>query len=331
MKATLKDVAEEAGVSKALVSKFLAGTPDARMRDETRKRIEDAVRKCHYLPSKLARSLKSGRTQTIGLVISELRNAFWSAFADLALREARKHGYRLLISLCDYDRNEELESLRTLAEYRVDGILYCELLSGGELAEQLHREGFPMMLMYQESGLFHSAAIDYRKALGQAVSYLAGRGHSRIFCIHSAHSVWPDILKQECGKTGMALDVCCITPDPAEQLELLRGVCRQTPSAVLLSGWRSTVLFLQVIGREFPEYQPEIVANCHFDHPAFADRRISGLIRNEFEQLICESVRVLIRMIQGEMGMDLRPEAEFVCAGELCKQTPENGPRYFLY
>ena len=41
MKATLKDVAEEAGVSKALVSKFLAGTPDARMRDETRKRIED--------------------------------------------------------------------------------------------------------------------------------------------------------------------------------------------------------------------------------------------------------------------------------------------------
>ena len=121
MKATLKDVAEEAGVSKALVSKFLAGTPDARMRDETRKRIEEAVRKCHYLPSKLARSLKSGRTQTIGLVISELRNAFWSAFADLALREARKHGYRLLISLCDYDRKEELESLRTPFRRRTGG------------------------------------------------------------------------------------------------------------------------------------------------------------------------------------------------------------------
>ena len=127
MKTTLEDVAKAAGVSKSLVSKCLAGAPDARMRVETRKRIEEAVRKCHYLPSRLAQSLKKGRSRTIGLVISDLRNPFWAALADFALREAEKSHYRLLISLCEFCPQEELEHLRALLfKLREMGLLVQE-------------------------------------------------------------------------------------------------------------------------------------------------------------------------------------------------------------
>ncbi len=331
MKATLKDVAKEAGVSKALVSKYLARTPDARMRDETRRRIDEAVRKCHYLPSKLAKSLKSGKTQTIGLVISDLRNAFWSAFADSALREARKHGYRLLISLCDFNREDEMDNLRTLVEYRVDGIIYCELLDGGELADQLHREAFPMVLMYQESRLFHTAKIDYRNALAQAVEYLAGRGHRRMFCVYSEFSVWPRILKRECRTRNVSFDSRLTPLDPAELLTALREICREAPAALFLNGWRTAVLLLQVIEQEFPGYRPEIILNFHFDHPTFSNPRIAGFVRSDFERLVQDSVRMLIRTINGEKGANLCPKAEFVRASEYRKANAESGPHYFLY
>ncbi len=331
MKATLKDVAKEAGVSKALVSKYLAQTPDARMREETRKRIDEAIRKCHYLPSKLAKSLKSGKTQTIGLVISELRNAFWATLADSALREARKHGYRLLISLCNFNVEEELENLRAFLEYRVDGVIYCENLVSCELSEQLRREKYPMMLMYQESELFHTAKIDYTKALADAVEYFSGRGQNRIFCIYSDHSSWSQILEDECALRKISFEKRLTTLEPDDLIANLRDVCREAPPVIFLNGWRTGVLLLQIIEKEFPEYKPEIILNFHFDHPAFSNPLIAGFIRSDSEEIVKDSVEMLIRMINGERGENISLKAEFVCAEEYRKNIAENETHYFMY
>ena len=92
MSITLKDVAKEAGVSVSLVSKFLNADPSGRMKEETRRRIADTLARLNYRPSPLARSLKLGRSGTIGLVISNLRDPYFALFADRCLKEAKEAG-----------------------------------------------------------------------------------------------------------------------------------------------------------------------------------------------------------------------------------------------
>lgn len=331
MKTTLEDVAKAAGVSKSLVSKCLAGAPDARMREETRKRIEEAVRKCHYLPSRLAQSLKKGRSRTIGLVISDLRNPFWAALADFALREAKKFHYRLLISLCEFCPQEELEHLRTLIEYRVDGVLYCERLGDFEWKETLLEEHFPMMLMFQNSSTFPSASADYREALAGAVKHLAGHGCRELLCLHSGESEWPRILRSECRRAGLRFSVRSAPLNPEELGAFLDRICREAPPALLLNGWRTGLMLVQRMEEFFPRYRPELILNSHFDHPAFLNDRITGLVRNDLENLVRRSIRNLIVQIEGGRGENPRSEAEFLTPAELRRRMRELLPSRFPY
>lgn len=333
MKATLSDVAREAGVSRSLVSKCLAGAPDARMREETRRRIEEAVRKCRYLPSRLAQSLKQGRSRTIGLVISDLRNPFWSLFADFALRETKRHGYRLLISLCDFNREEELEHLRALLEYRVDGILYCEHLGENDLAEQLRKEQFPIMLMFQESPSFPAARVDYSSALADAVKELARRGCRELFCIRCGESAWSRILRRECRSAGLDFSVRSAPRKPEALIPFLDRICREAPPAIVLNGWRTGLLLLRRIEALFPEYRPEFILNSHFDHPEFLNPRITGIVRTDLELLVRRSVESLIGRIRGECasGDPLLFPAAFLSAADFRKLARNNLLRDFPY
>lgn len=276
MKTTLEDVAKAAGVSKSLVSKCLAGAPDARMRVETRKRIEEAVRKCHYLPSRLAQSLKKGRSRTIGLVISDLRNPFWAALADFALREAEKSHYRLLISLCEFCPQEELEHLRALIEYRVDGVLYCERLGDFEWKEILLEEHFPMMLMFQNSSTFPSASADYREALAGAVKHLAGHGCRELLCLHSGESEWPRILRSECRRAGLRFSVRSAPLNPEELGAFLDRICREAPPALLLNGWRTGLMLVQRMEEFFPPLSAGTDPEFPFRPSGFSERSDHG-------------------------------------------------------
>lgn len=71
---TLKEIAREAGVSGALVSYYLNGGGKGRMREETRRRIDEAIRKLKYHPNRLARSLRTGRSRSIGFLAGNIAN-----------------------------------------------------------------------------------------------------------------------------------------------------------------------------------------------------------------------------------------------------------------
>ena len=95
MRPTLKDVAQAAGVNFTLVSKYLNGDPQARMKPETRERIRRAVETLRYRPSAPARALRSGRSRIVGMVSGDLTNAFWAHFAGCAMRRLKERGYQL--------------------------------------------------------------------------------------------------------------------------------------------------------------------------------------------------------------------------------------------
>ncbi len=328
MKTTLQEVANLAGVSKALVSKYLTNAPDARMREGTRRRIEEAVRRTGYAPSRLAQSLKRGKTQTIGLVISELCNAFWASVTDMALREALRGGYRLLISLGSHTCREEAEHLRSLSAFPVDGILFCEHFGRNAETERMREQKYPMMLLYQESPDFLFSTVSHASALRDAVAFLRNGNVADIFCMHSEFSPWPVLLAEECRKQGIPYAASSLSLVPEEQFRTIREICRRAPSAIFLNGWRMTLLLLQILEREFPAYEPKIVMNVNFEHPAFLNPRITGFVRHDFREVVRAGVQNLIDSIEGRAAHSTTVESRFIPGSLYREQRRE---RYLYY
>ena len=120
MRVRIKDVAERAGVSTTMVSLYLNHHPlSARMAEKTKQRIDEAVRELNYQPSATARSLKKGKSKTLGLVIGEIAGVNSSFYSQMLLEEAEKYDYQLLISLTRYSREQELKCLQNLFSRQV--------------------------------------------------------------------------------------------------------------------------------------------------------------------------------------------------------------------
>ena len=120
---SIKDVAKAAGVSTATVSRVLANT-DAPIRPETRERVLKAVSDLHYRPNLVARSLRAQKSARIGLVVSDIRNPFFTAIGRAVEDCAYEQGYTVL--MCNTDENPEKESLYldVLHDENVAGIIF---------------------------------------------------------------------------------------------------------------------------------------------------------------------------------------------------------------
>lgn len=147
MPPTLKDIASRANVSPALVSMYLNKNPKSRMSAETRQRIDAAIREMNYHPSALARSLRSGKSMTIGYATGNIVGTFSSFRTQMLLQEAYRFGYQLLISLVPfYDYAQEQKILNSLLDSQPAGILYnLDLRPDEETARRL--KGYPILQM----------------------------------------------------------------------------------------------------------------------------------------------------------------------------------------
>ena len=120
-KPTMDDVARRAGVSRALVSLALRGSPKVSATSSAA--VQAAADELGYRPNLIARHLASKQTRTFGLVINDLHNPYFPGVADGVLRAAEAHGYRLLLQSAFLDDAHEQAALDTFIDYRVDGII----------------------------------------------------------------------------------------------------------------------------------------------------------------------------------------------------------------
>ena len=118
---TLADVAREAGVSATTVSHVINGTRF--VSEEMTQRVQEAVERLHYEVNSAARSLVRERSQTIGLIIRDITNPFYTSLARAVEDTASEAGYSVILCNTDEDPDRELNYLRTLRQKRVDGIL----------------------------------------------------------------------------------------------------------------------------------------------------------------------------------------------------------------
>ena len=125
MSITMHDVAARAGVSIKTVSNVVNDYPH--VSEATRSKVERAIAELGYRPNLSARSLRSGRSGVISLIIPDLRNAYFAELADAVMRQARARGLSVLIEQVAGGRDVELEILRGPRMQLVDGILYSPL------------------------------------------------------------------------------------------------------------------------------------------------------------------------------------------------------------
>ncbi|GAA2392500.1 LacI family DNA-binding transcriptional regulator [Nonomuraea africana] len=178
--ARIKDVAARAGVSVATVSRVLNDNPS--VTEETRDRVYAAMKELRYVPNAVARSLRTEATRTIGLIIGDILNPFFTELARGVEDEARQAGYTVVIGNADERAEEQDHYVRTLVEQRVDGLLICPTAEVTPLVEELVRTGRPLVFLDRTiSGLdVPSVRADGATAIAALVAHLKSRGHRRI-------------------------------------------------------------------------------------------------------------------------------------------------------
>ena len=179
---TIRDVARLANVSLGTVSKVIGGK--GTVRPKLAQRIQIAMRALDYHPDQVARSLRVRRTQTVGVLVSDVANPFFTGVIRGVESEARIHGYAVI--LCDSNEDPGLENsnLDTLFARRVDGVLLIPT-HAHTAREHLVRRRFPVVFIDRIPPSFSGSAVvaDNVGAAYEATQHLIELGHQRLAII----------------------------------------------------------------------------------------------------------------------------------------------------
>ncbi|MCX5094510.1 LacI family transcriptional regulator [Streptomyces sp. NBC_00365] len=192
-KITINDVARSAGVSRQTVSRALNDKDE--IDGSTKQRVLDAARELGYRPSRFARGLVRQDTTTIGLVIPDLLNPFFTEVAASALEAARALGWHVVVYDTADRPEEELGTLQVIAS-QVDAVVGYFSCSEDEL--ELFTRGLPVVLIGREhhSARFSSIRIDGEEGVHAAVAYLVAAGHERIGMLDHDRRAEPSIRRE---------------------------------------------------------------------------------------------------------------------------------------
>ncbi|WP_330290854.1 LacI family DNA-binding transcriptional regulator [Streptomyces sp. NBC_00576] len=181
--ASIKDVAAEAGVSVATVSRVLNDHPS--VSEDARARVLAAVEALGYRPNALARSLRTDQTRTLGLVISDVMNHYFTTLARSVEEEARALGYSVIIGNADERPDLQDHHVRTLLDRRIDGLLVSPTDGGSPLMLDTARGGTPMVFVDRWIPGVDVPVVraDGRQAVRDLVAHLHGLGHRRLAII----------------------------------------------------------------------------------------------------------------------------------------------------
>jgi len=179
---TIADVAERAELSPATVSRAL--NKSGYVSEDAQARIEQAVAELGYQPNWMARSLRGKPSRSIGLIIPDILNVFYTSVAKVVAEALRLDGYELILCPNDEDPEIDLGYLKTLWQKQVDGIIYVHPAGGdnSKFVRQLAQGGMPIVEMtrQREDGLLDAVLTDDFRGAYQVTEHLIGLGHRRI-------------------------------------------------------------------------------------------------------------------------------------------------------
>ncbi|MDN6639355.1 MAG: catabolite control protein A [Tetragenococcus sp.] len=183
---TIYDVAREANVSMATVSRVVNGNPN--VKPATRKKVLEVIDHLDYRPNAVARGLASKKTTTIGVIIPDVSNMFFSSLARGIDDVATMYKYNIILANSDGDSAKEVQVLNNLLAKQVDGIIFMGHRITDEVRGEFSRSKTPVVLAgsIDPDEQVGSVNIDYTEATRESVSLLAQNGHEKIAFISGA-------------------------------------------------------------------------------------------------------------------------------------------------
>ncbi|TKD67962.1 catabolite control protein A [Pseudalkalibacillus hwajinpoensis] len=180
MNTTIYDVAKEAGVSMATVSRVVNGNPN--VKPATRKKVLEAIERLGYRPNAVARGLASKKTTTVGVIIPDISSIFFAELARGIEDIATMYKYNIILSNSDQNKEKEIHLLNTMLGKQVDGIVFMGGKITEEHVEEFKRSPVPIVLAatLEKGQEIPSVNIDYQKAAYELVTEFINKGHKKI-------------------------------------------------------------------------------------------------------------------------------------------------------
>lgn len=180
MNVTIYDVAREANVSMATVSRVVNGNPN--VKPATRKKVTEVIERLGYRPNAVARGLASKKTTTVGVIIPDISSTFFAELARGIEDIATMYKYNIILSNSDQNLDKELHLLNTMLGKQVDGIVFMGGNITKELVEEFKKSSVPIVLAgsIEESEIIPSVNIDYEQATYDAIAAFIENGHKEI-------------------------------------------------------------------------------------------------------------------------------------------------------
>lgn len=309
--ATAQDVARLAKVSQSAVSRTF--TPGASVSEQTRVRVTEAARELGYRPNAMARTLITGRSRIVALVMSYLENQFYPLVIEKLSQQLQQHGYHVLMFISDKDGLDTV--LTEILQYQVDGIVMASTTLSLDLAKSCADSGVPVVLFNRVPDVSGSTrqtsstvtSDNYRG--GHLVGeLLLARGHQRIAFLagleNSSTSIerergFNDALR-EAGTQSCARAVGHYQFQGAQ--EATRALFKGThqPDAVFVANDHMAIAALDVLRIELKLRVPQDVSVVGFDdvpQAAWGAYSLTTVVQS-VEQMVGATVELLLQQIE---------------------------------
>ncbi|KAA9027465.1 catabolite control protein A [Niallia endozanthoxylica] len=180
MNITIYDVAREANVSMATVSRVVNGNPN--VKPTTRKKVMEVIDRLGYRPNAVARGLASKKTTTVGVIIPDISNVFFAELARGIEDIATMYKYNIILSNSDQNKDKELHLLNTMLGKQVDGLVFMSGNITKEHVDEFEKSPVPIVLAgsIEETEKIPSVNINHEQAVFDAVSTFIEKGHKHI-------------------------------------------------------------------------------------------------------------------------------------------------------
>jgi DNA-binding LacI/PurR family transcriptional regulator len=309
-KVTSSEVAKLAGVSQSAVSRVF--TPGASSSKKTNELVRKAAAELGYRPNVLARSLITGKSRIIGLVVAYLDNYFYPEALELLSSALQKKGYHVLVFMAAKTAGNIDDIVDEILDYQVDGIIAASVAMSSDLASRCGSAGVPVVLFNRTQDDKRLSAVTSDNILGgkKVAEFLIAAGHKKIGYISGweGASTQRDREKgfeEEMSRNGLSVfsrEVGNFNSDEARQAARRMFTAEETPDAVFVANDDMAFAVMDVIRFELGLKIPGDVSVVGYDDVPVASWPAYNLttVRQPANRMVAETVSILIDSIENK-------------------------------
>ncbi|WP_082084042.1 LacI family DNA-binding transcriptional regulator [Paenibacillus beijingensis] len=311
MGTTIKDIAKLAGVSFSTVSRVINNSKP--VNEELRKRVLDVIEQTNFRPNAFARGLVKNKSNTLCIILSQIRNTVFDEMIDGVYTIAKMYGYEIMLRITEINEDDDFNFMNIFKEKQADGIIIGFLYNPAHL-DMIEDCGIPCVLIGQElvSESIPSVHVDNFTASYEAVSYLIQKGHRKIGMIRGLPQETETGVKRFQGyqkalnDAGLTIRHDWVIPSGLSVRDGMDAVKKiidtgENPTAIFCATDRMAIgamNYLQDIGYEVPG-DISIVGFDDIDMCSVTRPKLST-IGYSASEMGMTAARQLIRLIKGE-------------------------------